>query len=78
MWPITNSAGRFRLATSLRKGMRISLSFLSGRPYTGISCETLEASQFPRSEIVDAIPSLYCGSAFESRHAHLLGIHHLQ
>jgi hypothetical protein len=40
------------------------LSF--GRACVGISCETLEASQFPRSEIVDAIPSLYRGSACES------------
>jgi hypothetical protein len=67
MWSITNSAGHFRLATSLRKGMRISLGFLSAGAYPGISCETLEASpSFPRSEIVGAIPSLHCGSAFES------------
>lgn len=38
-----------------------------GGAYPGISYETLEAfPNFPRPEIVDAIPSLYCGSAFES------------
>jgi hypothetical protein len=37
-----------------------------GRGYTGIACGSLETSEFPRSEVAGAIPSLYCGSVFES------------
>jgi hypothetical protein len=49
MWSITNSAGHFRLATSLRKGHANLAKLSFGRAYTGISCETLEASQFPQT-----------------------------
>jgi hypothetical protein len=46
--------------------MRISRRLSFGKGYTGIACETLEASEFLRSEIVDEMPSLYCHSTFES------------
>lgn len=44
-WSITNSAGRFCLATSLRKGIRISRSFLSGA--TGNCLGPLKLQSFP-------------------------------
>jgi hypothetical protein len=48
MWLITNSAGRFRLATSLRKGMRISLGFLSAGPTREFRARPLKLPQFPQ------------------------------
>ena len=46
--------------------MRISLSFLSAGPTREYLARPLKLPSFPRSEIVDGIPSLYYGSAFES------------